>query len=346
MIQKHFRILAVVALACLLVSTTAIAGGGNRAGTSSGSQLLIPVGARYLSMGGAAAAVGEGAESIFWNPAGLAHMQTQSSVMFSYMPWIADIGVSYGAVGIDMGGFGVVGASIKALSIGEIAITTVDMPDGTGETFSPTYFVAGLSYAKKLTDQVAFGANFNVVSERLPRAAATGLSVDAGIQYKNVGNVEGLLLGVVVKNLGPNLKYDGPGLYREATDLNSAKSSSYLKIAAASFELPSQIEIGLAYKTMVADIGSLTVSGLFQNNNFDYDNAKVGGEFAIKDMAFIRGGYSMGLDMAEDYDYILGPTFGAGVHLKTGGVDFWIDYAFRAVEFFDNSNIFSIKIGF
>jgi hypothetical protein len=346
MIQKRFQIFAVVLLACLLVNMAAFAGGGNRVGTSSGVQLLIPIGARYLGMSGAAAAFCEGVESIYWNPAGMAKMPTQANAMFSYMPWIADIGVSYGAVAVDMGGFGVLGTSIKALSIGEIAVTTADQPDGTGEIFSPTFFTMTLSYAKQLTDQVAFGTNLNVISERLPRASATGVSIDAGIQYKNVGGVEGLLLGVVMKHIGPNMQYDGPGLYRVATDDNSAKATSNLKIEAGSFELPSQVEIALAYQKEVSDIGSVTATYLFQNNNFLHDMNTLGGEFNFKDLAFIRAGYTMGLDMNDDYEYIFGPTFGAGVHLKSGGVDFWIDYAFNQREYFDNGNIFSVKIGF
>ncbi|NQT25523.1 PorV/PorQ family protein [candidate division KSB1 bacterium] len=346
MIQKRFQIFAVVLLACLLVNTAAFAGGGNRVGTSSGVQLLIPIGARYLAMGGAAAAFCEGVESIYWNPAGLAKMPTQANAMFSYTPWIADIGVSYGAVAVEMGNFGVMGASIKALNIGEIAVTTADQPDGTGEVFSPTFFTMSLSYAKQLTDQVAFGTNMNVISERLPRASATGVSIDAGIQYKNVGGLEGLLLGVVIKHIGPNMKYGGPGLYRQATNANSEVAVSHLKIEAGEFELPSQVEIALAYQTEVSDVGSVTASYLFQNNNFQHDQNTIGGEFNFKDLAFIRAGYTMGLDMDSDYDYIFGPSFGAGVHLKSGGVDFWIDYAFNQREYFDSGNIFSIKIGF
>lgn len=346
MIQKRFQIFAVVLLAGMLVNTAAFAGGGNRVGTSSGVQLLIPIGARYLAMSGAAAAFCEGVESIYWNPAGMAKMPTRSNAMFSYMPWIADIGVSYGAVAVDMGNFGVMGASLKALNIGDIAVTTADQPDGTGEVFSPTYFTMSVSYAKQLTDQVSFGTNMNLINERLPRASATGVSVDAGIQYQNVGGLEGVLLGVVIKHIGPSMKYDGPGLYRRATDDDSDRAKSNLKIEAGSFELPSQVEIALAYQTDVSDVGSITATYLFQNNNFQHDLNTLGGEFNFNDLAFVRAGYTMGLDMGDDYEYIFGPTFGAGVHLKTGGVDFWIDYAFNQREYFDSGNIFSVKVGF
>jgi hypothetical protein len=338
--------LAAAAMLLLLVHTTAIAGGRDRAGTASGSQLLIPVGARYIAQGGAPNAVSEGIESIYWNPAGLAHMSNGSAAMFSYMPYIGDIGVSFGAAAVNLGSFGFLGISMKSLSMGTIGITTADLPDGTGETFSPNYFTLGLTYARGLTDQVYVGANFKIVSERLPRASATGLVLDAGIQYRNLGNVSGLCLGVVVKNLGPALKYDGPGLYRVVSDENSAKATSNYKIATAAFDLPSVIEIGLAYTYPITEFQSLTASYLFQNNNYSDDESKFGLELAFQKLLYLRGGYSLTPDKPEGYDYIFGVTFGAGIHMKTGGVDMFLDYAFRDAEFFDTGNVFSLKLGF
>ena len=266
--------------------------------------------------------------------------------MFSYMPYIADIGVTYGGVGVKMGGLGTIGMSIKALNIGTIAITTVDQPDGTGETFSPTFFVLGFTYSRTLTDRVSVGANFNLVSERFPRASLNAFAVDVGIQYRDVGGVGGLSAGVVVKNLGPSVKYDGPGLYRVANDTDTRKEISYLKINAAEYELPSIIEIAVSYSYDIGEYGKATASYLFANNNFADDESKIGAEFAYKDLAFVRAGYTMTPDKPEDYEYIWGPTFGGGVHLKTGGVNIWIDYAYRSVDFFDSSNVFSLKFGF
>lgn len=343
---KTVTILMVISVMFFLVSTITIAGGRGKAGTCSGAQLLIPVGARDLSLGGATVAVTEGVESIYWNPAGLARLEKSGCAMFSYMPYIADIGVSYGGIGVNMGGFGMLGFSIKALNIGQIEITTADIPDGTGETFAPTFFTLGMTYARNLTDRVRIGANIKVISERIPRASATGFAVDVGMQYRGVGGIRNLFLGVVVKNFGPALRYDGPGLYREVNDPNSAKATSHYKISTASFELPSIVEIGLSYRHKISEFGQLTASYLFQNNNFSDDENKLGLEFSFKDRAFIRVGYTMTANNMENYGSIFGLVFGGGVHLKTGGIDFWIDYAYRSVEFFNSSNVFSIKLGF
>jgi len=124
-------------------------------GTGGAAYLLIPVGTRGIAMGEANISTAHGVEALFWNPAGVAKMDGSADVIFSHMSYIADIGVEYGAVAANFEGFGVVSLSLKSLSIGEIGITTIENPDGTGETFTPTSIVAGVSYSRQLTESIA-----------------------------------------------------------------------------------------------------------------------------------------------------------------------------------------------
>lgn len=73
------------------------------------------------------------------------------------MNYIADIGVQFGAVGVNFEEFGSIAFSIKSLSVGDIIKTTVENPDGTGQTFAPQYSTIGLSYSKMLSDRVSVG---------------------------------------------------------------------------------------------------------------------------------------------------------------------------------------------
>jgi hypothetical protein len=82
----------------LLLALDVYAGGGNRTGTGGAAQLLVPVGPRGIAMGESNISTSYGVESLFWNPAGVAKMDGSTSVMFSHMSYIADIGVQYGAV--------------------------------------------------------------------------------------------------------------------------------------------------------------------------------------------------------------------------------------------------------
>ena len=104
--------------------------------------------------------------------------------------------------------------------------------------------------------------------------------------------------------------------------------------------------MGLSYSRNVGEYAAVTGSVLFQNNNYSDDETKVGAEVAFKDMAFLRVGYTTAPDKPEDFEYIYGMTVGAGIHLKTAGMDLYLDYAWRQVEMFSSSNIFSIKLGF
>jgi hypothetical protein len=345
-IRYEFYLCTIGLILSFLLNMHLSAANIDRTGTASGSQLLIPVGARNIALGGSAIAVSEGVEAMYWNPAGLAQMKTGAGAVFSYMRHIADIGVNYAAAGVNAGNTGLFGISIKALRIGSIDVTTVDQPDGTGEIFSPTFFTLGISYSRILTDRAFFGVNVKIISERIPRASATGIAFDAGIQYHSIGGVKNLSMGVVIKNFGPAMKYDGPGLYRQISDPNSEKATANYKISTASFELPSLIEIGLTYHLSLNPICHIESSVLFQNSNFSDDEYKLGLEFSYKDQAFIRAGYNLASGQSENYEYIFGFVWGGGVHLITGGVDLWIDYAYRPVEFFNSSHVFTMRLGF
>ena len=342
------KILRIVFLLALLASPAVDAlhaGAGNRRGTGGATELLIPVGARDIGMGGSTISTTHGIEALFWNPAGVARMNGSVSLMLSHMAYIADIGVEYGAVAAQFRDFGVVAFSIKSLTVGAIDVTTTQNPDGTGQTFTPQFLTAGLSYSRQLSDRVAVGATVNLISERLGDVSTTGYSFNAGVIYENLGDVPGLSLGVVVKNIGPQMEFDGPGLYRLATVNDQNRPSQYYKIDSAPFELPSTLEFGLGYRSSLAGQTSLLISSTFQNNNFAGDEYKVGAELAYANLLYVRAGYSMS-PKAQDDDYLYGFTAGAGLTYEVGDVTIGIDYAYRAVKYFDANNIFSIKLGF
>jgi hypothetical protein len=322
-------------------------GGQDRAGTSAAPELRIPVGGQYLAMGGSAVAIASGPEAIFWNPAGVYLTETNASALFSHRSYIADMSMSYAAISGNFGEFGTLGLSFRDLSIGDINVTTMDQPDGTGEIISPTYFVLGLTYSKLLSDRVSIGANINLINESWANVRATGFSVDAGVQYRDLFT-SGLSLGVVVKNLGGAMQYDGSDLFIQAEDPSGERGNTFYKVVASSFELPSEIALGVTYTRALNNENSLSVSGAFVNNNFAFDDYKVGLEYSYKNILFLRGGYlyspqttDIHMNIWEDY------TLGIGINLKEfSDLDISLDYAYIPVEFFDANNTFSIKVNF
>lgn len=342
------RIVCSIFAVLLVIAATGnvFAGSGNRTGTGGAAQLNIPTGARDLALGGSTIATTSGIEALFWNPAGVGKSTRSANLMFSHMSYIADIGVEYGAVSGNFEGLGTFALSVKSLSIGDIPVTTTANPDGTGETYSPQFFIAGLTYSRVLSDRIAVGLTANLVSERVSDVSASGVAFNVGIIYDNLADFNGLSLGVVVRNIGPQMTYDGPGLYQVASVDNQNRDEQFYKIDAASFELPSTIEFGLGYKAAVGSEGALTLSSSYQSNNFSDDELKFGAEYAFANTFFVRGGWGSAPSLPENSSYIFGATVGAGVQTNLGDADVGIDYAFRDTEFFSGSHTIAIRIGF
>ncbi len=358
--QQASTKMSVTAVALLVLTMTVpaamFAGGENRVGTNAASELLIPVGARDIAMGGSSIATTSGLDAIFWNPAGLARSQNSANAMFSHMNYIADIGIDYVAISSSFEGFGTLGFSLKSVGIGQIAVTDENNPDGTGQIINPTVVNAGLTYSRLLTDRISVGATATLISERFDRVSASGFAFSAGVQYSGLANVNGLSVGVAVKNIGPQMKFDGDGLLRQGNVNDVLRSGSFYKVEAGSFELPSTIELGLAYNYTVAEDNFLTLTGVFQNNNFSADEYKAGLEYNYANTFFLRGGYNFaeitkneGIQASAAFDKttaIFGFSAGAGLRYNLGSLAVSFDYAYRSVKFLENNHVFTVGLGF
>lgn len=351
--MKHSikKAVAFFLVASLLLSVEVIAGGRNRVGTNAAAELLIPVGARYIAMGGASVATVSGIDAIYYNPAGLSRSTFGATAMFSHMSYIANMGVDYIGVAANFNGFGHLGFTLKTLNIGDINVTTEDAPDGTGEKFSPTFVTFGATYSRTLTDRIGVGFTAKLISESINRVSASGFAFDFGVQYRDLGDINGLSIGVCAKNIGGAMKFDGASLLRQADVLDVNRSTSFYKVEASSDELPSTIELGVAYTRPIGEKSKLNFVSLFQNNNYDDDEIKFGGEMDFNNIFFARAGYNWAPDAPDDATgaknaYIFGVTLGGGFHYDIGGVDLALDYAWRETNFFDANNVFTVRLGF
>ncbi len=349
----HLKRLLLILLIFGFSAVEIFGGGQNRAGTAGAPELRIPVGARYLGMSGSAVATVTGLEAIYWNPAGVDLTTTDANAMFSYRQYIADMSMNFAAVSGRLGELGSLGLSFRSLNIGDIPVTTMDQPDGTGQIISPSYFILGLTYSKRLTDRISIGANFNVINESIDRVNATGFSFDFGVQYTDLFDVKGFAVGVVVKNLGPTMSFSGNGSIIQANDPTSQRGPTFYEFAASSAELPSEIGLGLSYMKQFNEENSVMVSATFQNNNFTADDYKLGLEYSYKDLFFIRGGYNYNdgnvFSVAEDGAPSIWQNYTVGVGVNTkefSSLDLSVDYAYVPTQYFDANNVFSLRFGF
>ena len=332
-----------IVLVLFLASLPVYAGDADRIGTAAGTQVLVPVGARDLAMAGSDIVFTKGTDAIYWNPAGLSNMTQKAAGMFSTVNIFDDIRVNYLAVGAGMGKFGHIGFSIKAFDFGDIPLTTIEDMDGSnGRTFSPTFSTLGLTYSNKLTSTINVGITTKLIYESAPRVSATAVAFDIGLQYKNLAGLKGVSFGVVIKNIGSNMQYRGTGLMQEVK-VNGR--NEFMRRGAASDQLPASMELGLSYNYKVMEDNNIILSGVFKNNNVQNDEFRFGMEYNYKNFIMLRGGYLYMVNTpAEDVVYSF--SLGAGLQYKLGNTMLGIDYAFRNVQYFDASNMFTLHIGF
>lgn len=174
--------------------------------------LLLPVGPKAVSMGRAVTAL-PGAESVWWNPAGLGELR-DNHVLFYRTQNVG--GETTGAsVVLARSGVGSVGLSYELFDLGDQE-STDEQGNPTG-TISFRNHQAVVSVASRLWDQVSVGLNLKLVREgtscRGPctnfgsGVNATTFAVDAGAQLTEVGSLP-LRLGAVLAHAGPDVQFE------------------------------------------------------------------------------------------------------------------------------------------
>ena len=118
----------------------------------------------------------------------------------------------------------------------------------------------------------------------------------------------------------------------------------------ASFEMPTRMEFGVSYAPRLDEQNTVTIGGQFRNNNYQDDEYAVGAEYAFIKTFFLRGSWTFSPQADKDLTgargYIYNWAAGAGFHYDMGGIGLRVDYAYRAVKYFDGSNVFTLGLTF
>ena len=294
-----------------------IGGDESRIGTSGGNQVLVPVGARGIALAGSERVYSSGLESVYWNPAGLARSQSPT-VLASSMDLFNDMG--------------------------DIPVTTVEDMDGLGGgTFKPTLTTMGVTYANSFSDRSFFGVTGKIVYESIPRATASALALDIGVQYTGLAGVDGLGLALVLNNIGTDMHYEGSGLTGQGTTEDGI--SDFLNREASYDKLPSTYNMSLSYSVAGAILGMT-----YTSHNFSYDELNLGGEYTLNDMFHLRAGLTSPMleeDSMNDGETLYSMNFGAGLKYSLYGVNLVVDYTMRnQSDTFNTSNVFSVGLVF
>lgn len=280
------------------------AGNPDRQGEAGAYELLINPWGRSAGLMGYNTATVTGVEALFINVAGAGRMAGKTEIGLSRSFYLQGTGLSVTAAGLTqkVGKNGVLGLNLNVLNFGEIAVTTSNLPEGTGATIRPNFFNVGMSYGHNFGEKVHVGAMVRGVNQVMGDATAFGLSIDAGVQYVggNEDYKDRFKFGISLRNVGTRLRYTGAPLNRATQVLNNDGSVTVTTAyQAQSFELPSQLNIGAAYDILPQTAGKLTLIGNFTANAFTRDELTGGMEFALNDLFSARAAYRYELGTGE-----------------------------------------------
>ncbi len=352
--MKNFykSLLAIFFAAIVIMPFNSVnAGNKDRSGEAGAGELLINPWARSAGWGGVNVANVRGLEGSFNNIAGTA-LAKQTDINFTYTSWLGGSGIKLMAAGISqrVSESGVLTLAFQSMSFGDIEITTVDQPEGGLGTFSPTLMAITLGYAKAFSNSIYGGLSIKLISESIKNASAQGVAIDAGIQYVT-GELENIHFGISLRNVGPNMKFSGDG-YSLSTAVPGKDNLWTMTQRGASFELPTQLNIGGAYDFLF-DIGRFTLAANFVSNAFTKDQFALGGEFSFKDLVLLRAAYTyedgIGSQITEpektNANRGLSAGFTVQVPLNKDKTRFiGIDYTYIPTVSFSSTNMIAIRI--
>jgi len=337
--MKKTTYLAIALVILLSLTNTAVAGEFSKIGTVGAQFLKIGMGARYVGMGEASVACVNDAYSVYWNPAGLTELSSVN-LSLTNVDWIMDVQLNHVTFGKPLGDYSAFGVSLTALSMGEMEVTTVEHPEGTGETFTSSSYSLSLGYARKLTDRFSVGINGKYIWERISEERASGFAFDFGTLFYT--GFKSLRIGMNIANLGPEMKMDGPelGAYYDPQPENPNYDDVKSKLAVDPYDLPLTFRFGLAYDLIESPESKLTLSVEAKHPNDNIQQASFGGEYQWKELFSLRTGYKFNYE--EE-----GLTFGGGVKLKAGEkTNLDINYAWADFSRLQNVHRFSLGFEF
>ncbi len=308
--MKH--LLGVMILAVLIFLS---ADAGNRSGTVTAQFLKLPVNARATAMGNAQVALGQGASSIAYNPAGILSVQ---NVSFggTYNAWWADITHSFIGVAANLQEWGTVGFGVTLLTTDDMIVTTPAFPEGTGELFKASDYAFTLSYSRQISEEFGLGLSAKYIKSFLYNSdiKEDAIAFDIGTLYDIP--ILRTRLGISVTNLGNDMTF-----------INEP------------YSLPTILRFGA--RTTLYNEGDHLVYGAFQvgRPNDANEQYNLGVEYVYQNLVSLRTGYRFNYD-TENW------SGGVGVSLSSLGINGNLDYAYTNYKFLPGTHMFSTEIGF
>jgi hypothetical protein len=357
--KKNIAILS----ALLAVSTLKLtAGNPERQGQAGAAQLTINGWARSSGWGWANGGGITGVEAMYMNVAGLDRSLNATELAFHRTQWLVGSGIGINNFGFSQkigdGEKGTFGVSVMQFGIKPIEQTTESNPYGGIGTYRVNMTNIGLAYSKSFSNNISAGIIFRAINEGIPDVRATGLSMDAGVQYTttlkptaNKIKQNDVKFGISLKNIGPDMTPRGEGLSYKAT----LQNGDYVKTVQSKVDrikLPALINISGSYDIRLdkGDVynNKLTVGFGFTNFAFSANQTTLGLEYTYKNFLSFRSAFvhQKGVfDKENRTSAFTGLCAGVSYDVKSGSNVISIDYSYRATNPFNGTHSFGLRIG-
>lgn len=190
--------------------------------TTSVPFLLISPDARGGAMGDVGVASSPDANSIHYNPAKLAFIDSDFGVAMSYSPWLRglvnDISLAYLSGYRKLGEDQAIGASLRYFSLGEIIFT--NMFGEVFDQYKPNEFAVDLTYARKFSEKIGAAVSLRYINSNLTGGifvngaqsnAGQSIATDVAMYYETDMRLDKtpgkFAFGVNISNIGTKISY-------------------------------------------------------------------------------------------------------------------------------------------
>lgn len=270
------------------------------AGTTGFAFLKVNYSARATAMGNAYTGLSNGADAVFFNPAGLDQI-INPELAISYMNYFD--GIQTGAVSYTrkLNSTTHIATFIKYMNSSETRTLSDESGQYLGEdgTFGFSNMVLGVSGSRFINQYITIGANLKFLLDILDENSASAIAADIGLLHQTTN--ENLKLGVTFRNFGKQL--------------TSYTESDY------SENLPNIISVGFSYHPVEKIYATFDINKPLVG---EY-SAKAGAEYQVHNLLALRAGYKSNAKdwkAGGDWEAISGLSFGMGINWKTYVLDY------------------------
>jgi len=312
--------LAAFALSASLAAAAAAGDFSREAvGTSAAQFLKLAVSARGAALGEAYSALADDASALYWNPAGLIKVSS-NSVVLMHNSYLADSNFEYASYARKISDTGVWAVSVQYLNSG--SITQTDTSGVETGNFSPYDLAVSMGFASYVSgfnkypeQRVVLGVSAKIVSSKIINRDTT-VSADMGLLLPWLFE-DRFQAALVVQNFTGKLRF------RED-----------------SFSLPLTLKLGT--RTRLAKYWDVTADAAAPRDNYPY--LAMGTEVRLPFSKTFRAALRAGANTRafEDYDGLRQISCGLGISAGAMAVD----YAFNPFGELGNSHRISMTFTF